>query len=483
MSVFFGVPADTVLATYPVSFSLRDGNGTVRGTASASVRVATTPTPTPPPPSGTCTRSTPSIAMSPGQASIEQGGAMQLAVTVRSNSSDGCGAETIRLASVVPKGWSDAFGGNEVSLAPGDIARLSLSVAVPSTFQTGTYSVLAKVTSADSGQQAEAVANVTVTKPVPPPCTAGTPTLSVSPSSATRARRWDDPADTHRRQYEHVDLRGRSVRSRCVGAVGLGSSRSVRDALTIASGAQGTTTLTVQVPASQAAGTFQVGTGVTGAKSGLKATQVVSVTVEVPAPPPTPTPTPTPTPPTPEPTPTPTPPTPEPTPTPTPPTPEPTPVPPTPEPTPTPPTPEPTPTPNPTPPVTPEKPVTPAPSVQLYVVVSKKNKGTVVVTETAQSCRNKCSLGITQSSTVTLTATGFGRYAFAGWSGACSGTAPTCTVTMDVGQERERTVREAEEIGHVAAEGPAAACKNRRGFNVIRADSRVRLHQVSLISP
>jgi uncharacterized repeat protein (TIGR02543 family) len=174
------------------------------------------------------------------------------------------------------------------------------------------------------------------------------------------------------------------------------------NALTIASGAQGSTTLSVQVSASQEAGTFQVATGVTGAKSGLKATQVVSVTVEVPAPPPTPTPTP--------------------------PTPGPTPVPLTPEPTATP---EPTPTPNPTPPVTPEKPVAPAGSVQLYVVVSKKNKGAVVVTETGQSCRYKCSLGITQSSTVTLTATGFGRYAFAGWSGACNGTSPTCTVTMD----------------------------------------------------
>ena len=65
------------------------------------------------------------------------------------------------------------------------------------------------------------------------------------------------------------------------------------------------------------------------------------------------------------------------------------------------------------------------------MVVSKKYKGSVVVSETAQSCRYKCSLGITQSSTVTLTATGLGRYAFAGWTGACSGVEPTCTVTMD----------------------------------------------------
>ncbi len=340
----------------------------------------------------------------------------------------------MRLGSSVPKGWSDAFGGNEVSLAPGDIARLSLSVAVPGTFQTGTYSVLAKVTSADSGMQAEAAANITVTKPAPPPCTAGMPTLAVTSSSATvlaggtiQLTLTAGNTNTSTCEPEAFGV-GASVPSGW--AQSLGTS-----ALTIASGAQDSTTLTVQVPASQPAGTFQVGTGVTGAKSGMKATQVVSVTVEVPAPPPTPTPTPTPDPtpvpptPTPTPDPTPVPPTPEP-------TPDPTPVPPTPEPTPVPPAPEPTPTPNPTPPVTPEKPVTPPSSgqiAQLYVVVSKKNRGSVAVTETGQGCRKKCTFGIAQSSTVTLQATAVGRYAFAGWGGACSasGNAPTCTVTMD----------------------------------------------------
>jgi hypothetical protein len=83
--------------------------------------------------------------------------------------------------------------------------------------------------------------------------------------------------------------------------------------------------------------------------------------------------------------------------------------------------------------VTPEKPVTPAPTVQLYVVVSKKNRGTVVVSETGQGCRNKCTFALPQSSTatVTLTATASGKSAFVGWGGACSGADSTCTVTMD----------------------------------------------------
>ena len=146
---------------------------------------------------------------------------------------------------------------------------------------------------------------------------------------------------------------------------------------------------------------FQVGTGITGATSGLHAAQVVNVTVEAPAPAPSPEPPPAPAPPTPEPTPTPTP-----------------------------------PEPTPTPPVTPEKPATPpstGQTVTLGIVVSKKNRGTVVVSETGQGCRNKCRFALPQSSTatVTLTATASGKSAFVGWGGACGGVEPTCTVTMD----------------------------------------------------
>jgi uncharacterized repeat protein (TIGR02543 family) len=72
-------------------------------------------------------------------------------------------------------------------------------------------------------------------------------------------------------------------------------------------------------------------------------------------------------------------------------------------------------------------------AVPLYVVLSKKNRGVVVVNETGQSCGRKCSFSVVvpASGTVTLTATASSRGVFAGWLGACSGTQPTCTVTLD----------------------------------------------------
>ena len=83
------------------------------------------------------------------------------------------------------------------------------------------------------------------------------------------------------------------------------------------------------------------------------------------------------------------------------------------------------------PPLKPATPPSTGQTVTLGVVVSKKNRGTVVVSETGQSCRKSCSFGFTQATTITLTATASGKSAFAGWGGACSGLEPTCTVTMD----------------------------------------------------
>jgi secreted trypsin-like serine protease len=45
-------------------------------------------------------------------------------------------------------------------------------------------------------------------------------------------------------------------------------------------------------------------------------------------------------------------------------------------------------------------------------------------------CGERCSAGFVEGTSVTLTATPAGGSSFAGWSGACSGSASTCTVTM-----------------------------------------------------
>jgi hypothetical protein len=65
----------------------------------------------------------------------------------------------------------------------------------------------------------------------------------------------------------------------------------------------------------------------------------------------------------------------------------------------------------------------------LSVTVGGDGSGTV--TGSGISCPPTCSKDFTAGVAVTLTATPSGQDGFTGWTGACTGTAPTCTVTMN----------------------------------------------------
>jgi Divergent InlB B-repeat domain len=70
--------------------------------------------------------------------------------------------------------------------------------------------------------------------------------------------------------------------------------------------------------------------------------------------------------------------------------------------------------------------------------VSVKNAGSVIGTPggvlgTQINCGNSCSAKFTEGTAVTLTATPPAGKLFVNWSGACSGTSPTCTVTIAKG--------------------------------------------------
>jgi len=112
------------------------------------------------------------------------------------------------------------------------------------------------------------------------------------------------------------------------------------------------------------------------------------------------------------------------------PTPAPTPTPtPTPSPAPTPaPTPTPTPAPSPTP--TPAPAPTPTPATQT-LTLNNDGAGTLTSTTAGASCSTAtCSTQVATNSSVTLTAVPAANYGFGGWSGGCSGTTTTCTVTL-----------------------------------------------------
>ena len=59
------------------------------------------------------------------------------------------------------------------------------------------------------------------------------------------------------------------------------------------------------------------------------------------------------------------------------------------------------------------------------------SKGTVTSSPAGVNCGTTCSSSFGSGTRVTLTARAIGGRVFAGWGGACSGTATTCTLTMD----------------------------------------------------
>ncbi|HYD42592.1 MAG TPA: glycosyl hydrolase family 8 [Anaeromyxobacter sp.] len=68
--------------------------------------------------------------------------------------------------------------------------------------------------------------------------------------------------------------------------------------------------------------------------------------------------------------------------------------------------------------------------VRYTLSVTRSGTGTVTSTPTGVNCGSTCSASFASGTVVTLTATAATGSSFSGWSGACTGTATTCTVTM-----------------------------------------------------
>src|SRR5205085_3139616 len=63
--------------------------------------------------------------------------------------------------------------------------------------------------------------------------------------------------------------------------------------------------------------------------------------------------------------------------------------------------------------------------------IGRSGSGTVTSNPVAIDCGKTCSAKIVQGATLTLTATPAAGQRFVNWSGACSGNAPTCTLTVN----------------------------------------------------
>jgi uncharacterized repeat protein (TIGR02543 family) len=76
----------------------------------------------------------------------------------------------------------------------------------------------------------------------------------------------------------------------------------------------------------------------------------------------------------------------------------------------------------------------PTPNYALTVAKAGTGTGTVTSSVGGISCGTACSASFVSGTTVTLTAAAASGSQFASWSGACTGTAATCTVTMSAAQ-------------------------------------------------
>jgi len=95
-------------------------------------------------------------------------------------------------------------------------------------------------------------------------------------------------------------------------------------------------------------------------------------------------------------------------------------------------------------------------SYSLTVVRAGSGSGTVTSSPGGIDCGEACAADFQSGTEVTLTAQGETGSLFAGWSGACTGTASTCQVTMDGAKEVETTFDLAEPTAVISSPADGA---------------------------
>lgn len=89
-----------------------------------------------------CTRSAPTVSVSPAQSSwLPAGSSYSYSATLTNQDSSACASSSFSLSPVKPSGWSASLGSSSLSLAPGASGSLSVSVSAPSTAINGFYNV------------------------------------------------------------------------------------------------------------------------------------------------------------------------------------------------------------------------------------------------------------------------------------------------------------------------------------------------------
>jgi len=82
----------------------------------------------------------------------------------------------------------------------------------------------------------------------------------------------------------------------------------------------------------------------------------------------------------------------------------------------------------------------------LTEILAGTGAGTITSNPAGISCAPTCSASFTNGTQVTLTATASASSSFTGWAGSCSGTSPTCALTMNASQQVTATFAATENV-------------------------------------
>ena len=89
-----------------------------------------------------CTRSNPTVAMSPSQSQwVSAGTTVPFTVSVTNNDNAGCTSSSFNLSASVPSGWTASFISPTLNISPGSSATTTLQVTSPTTATDGFYNV------------------------------------------------------------------------------------------------------------------------------------------------------------------------------------------------------------------------------------------------------------------------------------------------------------------------------------------------------
>ncbi|QSX77928.1 NEW3 domain-containing protein [Agrilutibacter solisilvae] len=270
-------PSDATPGGYGIGAGASSDAGAVH-TASAGITYNVAEPPAP------CTRSAPTLALGGPTAPVPAGSGVDYTINLHNNDSSTCAGTSFSLAASVPAGWTGLLAADTITLAPGASGGTTLAVTSAIDAGAGSYTIGSGVGSGAGGvHTASASATYTVDEPAPactraaPTMTVGGPTAAVSPGSVV--------------DYT-VGIRNNDSSS-CVGtSFSLAASVPAgwtgllaADAITLAPGASGGTTLTVTSATDTSAGDYTIGAGA-GSSAGTVHTANASATytVDVPTP-------------------------------------------------------------------------------------------------------------------------------------------------------------------------------------------------------